>query len=356
MRRINVFFTFIIIPFLVNSQDFNNYEPISTRGKIPAEVLALSVDKYKAHKENWSATGNERENSDISTRKKERLEDDFLLRSNYMVDMILRSGKVIFDHPVCDYINKVADYVLKEDKELRQKLRFYVLKSSYVNAFATQQGIIFVSLGLLAQIENEAQLAFILSHEIIHFKKNHVINSYVDREVMLKSNGEFRNLSKMDKLHLFLNYSKENESEADELGFSMYFSKTDYDYEEVNSVFDVLLYSYLPFDEIKFNKSFFETQNMEFSADYQLTSINSIKAVEDYDDSESTHPNIKKRRQSMRELISNQLSIDNQKFVVSKEDFLLSRKTARFEMCEIYLSERKYARALYNAYLLTNEN
>jgi len=72
------------------------------------------------------------------------------------------SGRVLFGDPVSEYVNTVADKLLENEPELRSKLRFYCLKSNVTNAFATNQGMIFVTLGLIAQLENEAQLAQVL--------------------------------------------------------------------------------------------------------------------------------------------------------------------------------------------------
>ena len=94
-----------------------------------------------------------------------------MLESGFAIDDILQSGLVLFNDPTTIYVNKVLEQLPITDRKLIKKNpRAYVLNSSAVNAFATDQGIIFVTLGLLASLQNEAQLAFILSHELIHIK------------------------------------------------------------------------------------------------------------------------------------------------------------------------------------------
>jgi len=83
---------------------------------------------------------------------------------------LLLSGDKLFNDPLTIYVNKVADELLKNEPELRKKIKIYVTKSSDVNAHAFDKGFIFINVGLLAQLENEAQLAFILSHEINQIK------------------------------------------------------------------------------------------------------------------------------------------------------------------------------------------
>ncbi len=51
---------------------------------------------------------------------------------------------------------------------------FHVLDSQSVNAFALPGGKVFVTRGLLAHLENEAQLAGVLGHEIGHVTAQHV--------------------------------------------------------------------------------------------------------------------------------------------------------------------------------------
>ena len=45
------------------------------------------------------------------------------------------------------------------------------------------------NLQVFSQVENEAQLAYILSHEIAHYKKKHVINKYVENTNTVKKSG-----------------------------------------------------------------------------------------------------------------------------------------------------------------------
>ena len=51
--------------------------------------------------------------------------------------------------------------------------RFLVLREPMVNAFALPNGSIYITTGLLALLENEAQLAGILGHEAAHIYERH---------------------------------------------------------------------------------------------------------------------------------------------------------------------------------------
>jgi beta-barrel assembly-enhancing protease len=318
------------------------FTPLVSKGVIPEDFRTLSKDKFYKDK---SELGNQ------DKRQTKKTKEAFLLQSNFGIDNLLLSGDVIFGDPVTEYINKIADQVLINHKKLRSELRFYVLKSTTVNAFSTNQGIIFVSLGLVAQVQNEAQLAYILAHEIVHYTEKHVINSYVDASKIAKDK-EFQRLKYDDKIIELSNYSKEHEFEADEKGLLM-FLETNYSVKHARGVFDVLQYSYLPFDEVPIDKSFFETIDYVFPESYVLEELNGIKVDDDYDDSKSSHPNIRKRSKRFDELISSHSKDELRKaFLVSESEFNYARSMSRFEMSRLYLIERDYGMAIYNSFLL----
>lgn len=78
--------------------------------------------------------------------------------------------------------DKVNSYVNKVGKGLAQfagrpeiEFRFAVLDTNTVNAFAAPGGYIFVTKGALSRMEDEAELAAVLSHEIAHVTEKHIV-------------------------------------------------------------------------------------------------------------------------------------------------------------------------------------
>lgn len=67
---------------------------------------------------------------------------------------------------------------LPESDPAKILFRFYVIDDPSFNAFAYPDGSVFVHTGLLETIENEAQLAAILGHEIAHVTHEHGLNKY----------------------------------------------------------------------------------------------------------------------------------------------------------------------------------
>ncbi|MFT5917250.1 MAG: putative Zn-dependent protease [Bacteroidia bacterium] len=210
--KLTVLLTVFSCVFLY-AQDWNNYQPIQSEGQIPKEFLSSSTEKFISKVESISSE---------KKRREQRKEEQFYLQSTFNIDQLLLSGNVLFNDPISIYVNKVADELLKNNAGLRKKLKFYVVKSPISNAFATERGAIFINMGLLARLENEAQLAFILSHEITHYTKDHVLKRYINnRDMTDKRSKNYKQYKKSSGYEVLLakyNYSKKNEKEADRVG------------------------------------------------------------------------------------------------------------------------------------------
>ena len=73
------------------------------------------------------------------------------------------------------YVRKVGRAVALQSDRKDVKYRFALLDTDDVNAFAAPGGFIFVTRGLLENIQSEAQLAAILGHEIGHVSGKHMV-------------------------------------------------------------------------------------------------------------------------------------------------------------------------------------
>lgn len=87
------------------------------------------------------------------------------------------------------YINYVGNRLVPDwQKEIpdsaddKINYRFYVIEANTFNAFALPNGMIFVHTGLLKMIDNEAQLAAVLGHEIAHITHEHGKERYVKQQ------------------------------------------------------------------------------------------------------------------------------------------------------------------------------
>lgn len=334
----------------LQAQNYNQYQLLKTEGAIPNEFRVSSTEKYESNIKDIDKADSKR------TRKDKQ---DFFLESNFELDELLHSGLVLFNDPVTVYLNEVAQKLAVNNPKL-QSVRVYALRISAVNAFATDRGNVFVSIGLLAQLKDEAQLAFILSHELTHMEEGHNI------QLFLKGKDISRNKEKSSVLRERTydksvlekhSYSKELETEADDKGFQRLVQQTQYSTQTLNNVFDILKFSYLPFDNVPFEKSFFEGGDYILPKEYFLDTVKQIKGEDEAeDDTESSHPNIAKRRDAFNKAVKKVDETGRSIYLVSKERFENLRQVCRYELCMIYLHNDNCSKAIYSAYLLLKDN
>ncbi len=347
---LRLFIALALIGFASHNTDAqrqDSYVPLQCRGEIPEEFRTLTATKVQ------KAQAKERL-SDRSSKDK-RSVNDFLLRNNYVIDELLNSGKVLFGDSVTEYVNAVAGKLLVDNSELQQTLRFYVVKSTEVNAFTTNMGIVFITVGLLAQIENEAQLAFVLAHEIAHFEKEHSINSLLETKKIINKTRNDRYNGYDGRIKLLSTFSKDLEFQADEIGF-MRFTKAGYNKNAASNMMDVLQFSFTPFLDVPFNPAFLELDSMKFPKELLLAEATKIPlTTDDSDDSESSHPNIRKRREILQEKIA-ACTLSGENYLMPKTQFENIRRICRNEMIHLDLIERRYMMAFYHSFALSTLN
>ena len=319
--------------FLLAQQNFNDYKTLASVGVIPSDFTQLTYDKIKA------------DLSKERTNLKGKNEKIFLEGIHYSIDEMLHSGRVIYGDEITSYLNAVAQKILKDDATLQKELRFYTLKSNVSNAFSTDQGIVFVTTGLISQLTSEAQLAFILAHEISHYTEKHVVETF---DWKTKTDRSDRTIEKLSQ------YSKEKEFDADKIGLKMYHA-AGYSKEEILPTFDVLMFSYLPFDEISLSKTYFNSENMFIPESMFSLEKYPIKAVEDEDDSKSSHPNIKKRKDAAEKELENIANWGTTIYSLGEQRFKYIRNIARFESIRNDVIDVNYADAIYSIFLLEKE-
>lgn len=79
---------------------------------------------------------------------------------------------------VSEYVNVVGQSITARSPRPNITWVFGVLQSDAVNAFSAPGGYVFVTTGLLKRLDNEAQLAGVLSHEVAHVTLKHALNNY----------------------------------------------------------------------------------------------------------------------------------------------------------------------------------
>ena len=88
--------------------------------------------------------------------------------------MQIRAGKQYLDDAeINDYLNQLGSRLVENSAEPSLGFEFFVLDDNSINAFALPGGFIGVNSGLLQIVQNESELAAVLSHEIAHVTQHH---------------------------------------------------------------------------------------------------------------------------------------------------------------------------------------
>src|SRR3989442_4806495 len=84
-----------------------------------------------------------------------------------------------YDDPLLDeYLGKIGDKLLPDEVRAAggPGFRFGVIRDPTLNAFAMPNGRIYLHTGLLSRLDNEAQLAMIVGHEMTHVTNRHALS------------------------------------------------------------------------------------------------------------------------------------------------------------------------------------
>lgn len=86
---------------------------------------------------------------------------------------LLGAAPLVKDAALQKYVNQVGTWVASRSERPDLPWHFGVIQSDDVNAFAAPGGYIFLTLGLYLALQNEAELAGVLGHEIGHVIRQH---------------------------------------------------------------------------------------------------------------------------------------------------------------------------------------
>lgn len=165
------------------------------------------------------------------------------------------SGELYAFSVITDYVNTVARRLLPDELKQRKdfSLDVRVIRNPLLNAFALAHGAIYVHTGMLAKMDNEAQLATILAHELTHITHRHPIQHFrtfqtwsttlAVLEVALMPAGAYGNLvtlfGAIGATAAVSGYSRSMENEADSNGLALLIH-AGYDPAEAPKLFDHL--------------------------------------------------------------------------------------------------------------------
>lgn len=238
-----------------------NYDPNSPSGQrgfnfgrliVPALLILFGLFMYMMQTQTNPVTG-EKQHVAISPDQEIRLG----LESAPQMSREM-GGELPASDPRVQEVQKLGKWIVDhtEAKKSPWQFQFHVLADrDTVNAFALPGGQIFITLGLLNQLQNEAQLAGVISHEM-----GHVIERHTAQQMSKSQLGQFfvlavgtaasdqngygaqnnaTMIANMVNQMIQLRYSRGDESEADLWGLKL-MTETGYDPYQMIKVMEIL--------------------------------------------------------------------------------------------------------------------
>ncbi len=141
--------------------------------------------------------------------------------------ILARFGGVYDDPEVGGYVATIGGSLVANSELPRYPFTFTVLNSPDVNAFALPGGYVYVTRGVLALANSEAELAGVLAHEIGHVVARHSAQRYSRSVIanlgaavlgLLIDNPQLNQLAQIGGELYLTGYSRQQEYEADLLG------------------------------------------------------------------------------------------------------------------------------------------
>jgi predicted Zn-dependent protease len=162
---------------------------------------------------------------------------------------ILASYGQYEDAELAAYLSAVGKRLGAVSHQPNIRYSFKVLDSAVVNAFAVPGGYVYVTRGMLAYLNDEAELAGVIGHEVGHVAARHSAQQYSRAQaaslglgigsILSPTIAKYAGLAQAGISMLFLSFSRENERQADDLGV-LYSSKSGYDAHQMANLFVTL--------------------------------------------------------------------------------------------------------------------
>jgi predicted Zn-dependent protease len=151
--------------------------------------------------------------------------------------VIKEFGGVYGSQDLSRYVTSIGLLLASTSEEPNTPFTFTVLDSPIVNAFALPGGYVYVTRGLVALADEEAEIAGVIAHEIGHVTAHHAAQRYSQSVFAQLGLGILGAVTKSDIAQqlggaaaqlVLTSYSREQESEADSRGIR-YMSRAGFD-------------------------------------------------------------------------------------------------------------------------------
>jgi len=173
-------------------------------------------------------------------------QDEIKLGRGVAARVINRFG-IDYNFEATYYLNLLGTTIAQRAERPDLPYHFAILDTDDVNAYACPGGFIFITRGALNMVQDEAELAAVLSHEIAHVTERHIVKALQHSQVMkigaqmaaeaFTTGGPlFEKMINTATDSLFKGLKKGDEYDADQKALA-YLDRAGYDYP---AMFDVL--------------------------------------------------------------------------------------------------------------------
>jgi len=304
---------------------------------------------------------------------KKYIADIYKERYEYISER-LENNEIITDTTVQNYLSSFIQVIIQNNPTITQpgKLRIYFSKAWWANAASFGEGTILFNIGLFHRLENEAQVAFVLCHELAHYYLNHSNNSihqYVntlysdEMQQQLKKidKAEYNRNHQLDKLALHLGFknrrhNREHERSADSMALEL-MKNTPFDIKEAISCLSILdvadnekYYTSLQLDQLwnftsfPFKRRWLEANTLKFVSSQEEKAKNKV-----LEDSLKTHPDCQVRIASLEKMMTDLSQKGAKAFLVDEQKFHSLKRSFDFQVLESSFAANKVSTCLYTA-------
>ncbi len=173
-------------------------------------------------------------------------------------EAVLREMPPYADTRVQAYVNALGQKLARQSHRSQLQWTFTVLDSPDINAFALPGGYVYVTRGIMAYLESEADLAGVIGHEIGHVTARHgaqratrqqnagigvlaatVLGAVLESQGVSGAGRAASDLSQVAAAGYVASYGREQELQADSLG-AEYLARNQYDPKNMVDVIQVL--------------------------------------------------------------------------------------------------------------------
>jgi predicted Zn-dependent protease len=353
-----IYLLLLCIGSIANAQVNSIYQAAPIQDTIPEFYstqikLRLKADLAKA----------DQQESKIAKSVKELL----IQRSDYVIENF-NNDLFIVDSLYTGFLQNILANIYKANPQLPREATVFAHRSSASNAISFGEGTIAFTLGLLSQLETEAQIAFVLCHELAHHHANHSNDRILStakrnnsdeykREIKAINKSEYGQYTRFVKLVSALEISiskhgREKEFEADSIAL-IYFANVSDDMRAPIRTLEILdsldvddeaepldLKQYFDFPDYPFKESW---------NDYD-TQTTWHHSVSDVPDSLRTHPGCKLRIKALQRQMARMSATSVHSRVLNRDNPVFEQ--SQFEKIESQYHLKDFGGALFDALVL----